>query len=54
MLKPVFYNLNQKISPLSVPKKYRDCVPGRDESIGTHLDPPLFWLDNILKEAGTF
>jgi hypothetical protein len=25
-----------------------DCVQSRDESIDTPLDPPLFWLDNIL------
>ncbi len=30
-------------------KNISDCVPSRDESIGTHLHPPLFWLDNILK-----
>ncbi len=46
-LKPVFWGLNQKISPLSVPKNIGDCVPSQDASIGTPLHPPLFWLDNI-------
>ncbi len=26
-----------------------DGVGGQDESNGTPLDPPLFWLDNIFK-----
>jgi hypothetical protein len=26
-----------------------DCVRSQGESIGTNLDPPLFWLDNIFK-----
>ncbi len=48
-LKPCFWNLKQKISPLIVPKNIGDCVPSRDKSIGTPLDPPLFQLDNIFK-----
>ncbi len=32
-------------------KNIGDCVPSREESIGTPLDPPLFWLDNIYKQA---
>jgi hypothetical protein len=48
MLKQVFFNLKENISPLSVPKKIGDCVPSREESIGTPLDPTLFWLDNII------
>jgi hypothetical protein len=31
-------------------KSIGDCIRSRDESIDTHLDPPLFWLDNIFKE----
>jgi hypothetical protein len=30
-------------------KSIGDCIRSRDESIDTHLDPPLFWLDNIFK-----
>jgi hypothetical protein len=32
-------------------KNIGDCVPSRDKSIGTPLDPPLFWLDNIFKNT---
>jgi hypothetical protein len=32
-------------------KSIGDCIRSRDESIETHLDPPLFWLDNIFKSA---
>jgi hypothetical protein len=28
-----------------------DGVGGQDESNGTPLDPPLFWLDNIFKST---
>ncbi len=28
-------------------KNIGDCVPSQDESIGTPLDSPLFWLDNF-------
>ncbi len=31
-------------------KNICDGVGGQDESNGTPLDPPLFWLDNIFKE----
>ena len=31
-------------------KNICDGVGGQDESNVTHLDPPLFWLDNIFKE----
>jgi hypothetical protein len=30
-------------------KNICDGVGGQDESNGIHLDPPLFWLDNIFK-----
>jgi hypothetical protein len=30
-------------------KNTGDCVQSREESIGTPLDPPVFWLDNIFK-----
>ena len=30
-------------------KNICDGVGGQDESNGTPLDPPLFWLDNIFK-----
>jgi hypothetical protein len=50
MLEPVFCDLNQKISPLSVQKKYQHGVGSRNKSIDTALYPPLFWLDNIFKE----
>ncbi len=30
-------------------KNICDGVGGQDESNGTTLDPPLFWLDNIFK-----
>jgi hypothetical protein len=46
----VFCDLNQKISPLSVPKNTCDGVGSQNGSNGTPLDPPLFWLDNIFKE----
>jgi hypothetical protein len=32
-------------------KNICDGVGGQDESNGTPLDPPLFWLDNIFKES---
>ena len=32
-------------------KNICDCVGGQDKSNGTPLDPPLFWLDNIYKQA---
>jgi hypothetical protein len=45
-----FFNLNQKISPLSVQKNMSDGVGSQNGSIGTPLaPPPLFWLDNIFK-----
>ncbi len=31
-----------------------DGVGGQDESNGTPLDPPLFWLDNIFKSKNNF
>jgi hypothetical protein len=31
-------------------KNICDGVGGQDESNGTPLDPPLFWLDNIFKQ----
>jgi hypothetical protein len=31
------------------PKNICDGVGGQDESNGTPLDPPLFWLDNFFK-----
>jgi hypothetical protein len=31
-------------------KNICDGVGGQDESNGTPLDPPLFWLDNIFEE----
>jgi hypothetical protein len=30
-------------------KNICDGVGGQDESNGSPLDPPLFWLDNIFK-----
>jgi hypothetical protein len=30
-------------------KNICDGVGGQDESNGTPLDPPLFWLDNIFE-----
>jgi hypothetical protein len=30
-------------------KSIGDCIGSRDESIDTHLDPPLFWLDIIFQ-----
>ncbi len=30
-------------------KNICDGVGGQDESNGTPLDPPVFWLDNIFK-----
>ncbi len=44
-----FFNLRREISPLRVSKNICDGVGGQDEWNGTHLDPPLFWLDNIFK-----
>ncbi len=35
-------------------KNICDGVGGQDESNGTPLDPPLFWLDNIFKEKVHF
>jgi hypothetical protein len=35
-------------------KNIGDCVPSRDQAIGTPLDPPLFWLDNIKKKLLIF
>jgi hypothetical protein len=32
-------------------KNIGDCVPSGDESVGTRLEPPLFWLDNIFKKV---
>jgi hypothetical protein len=34
-------------------KNICDGLEGQAESKGTHLDPPLFWLDNIFK-VGSF
>jgi hypothetical protein len=47
----VFCNLRREISPLCVYKNICDGVGGQDESNGTHLDPPLFWLDNIFNKC---
>ncbi len=33
-------------------KNICDGVGGQDESNGTPLDPPLFWLDNIFNKSG--
>ncbi len=41
-----FWVLKHKSSPFSVPKLISDCVQSHGESIGTPLDPPVFWLDN--------
>jgi hypothetical protein len=30
-------------------KEEEDCVGRQGLSIGTHLTPPLFWLDNIFR-----
>ncbi len=38
--------MKQKSIPLKASKKHRRLR--RDESIGTPLDPPPFWLDSIL------
>jgi hypothetical protein len=35
-------------------KNICDGVGGQDESNGTPLDPPLFWLDNIFKYLKTY
>jgi hypothetical protein len=35
-------------------KNICDGVGGQDESNGTPLDPPLFWLDNIFKRLKVF
>jgi hypothetical protein len=44
----VFCTLRREISPLCVCLKNTcDGVGGQDESNGTHLASPLFWLDNI-------
>jgi hypothetical protein len=45
----VFCILRREISPLRVSKNICDGAGGQDESSGTPLDPPLFWLDNIFK-----
>ncbi len=36
-----------RLAPYVWLKNICDCVGGQDESNGTPLDPPLFWLDNI-------
>jgi hypothetical protein len=35
-------------------KNISDGVGSRNESIGTPLYPPLFWLDNIFKQLFFF
>jgi hypothetical protein len=49
MLKMVFFYLNQKISPLSVPKKYLRWCRKSKRFEWTLLDPRLLGLDNIFK-----
>jgi hypothetical protein len=43
MLKSALEILSKRVIPLTASKNNDDCVRSRDESIGTPLDPPLFF-----------